>query len=59
MTGCLSTGLHILLAGRSVVSESVLLCDAISESAGQQEFPQSTIVAQNVDCMREYGILLS
>jgi len=44
MMGCLSTGLHILLAGRSVVPESVLLCDASSESAGQQELPQSTIV---------------
>ena len=53
MMGCLSTGLHILLAGRSVVPESVLLCDASSESAGQQELPQSTIVAENADLMRE------
>ena len=42
MMGCLSTGLHILLAGRSVVPESVLLCDASLESASQQELPQST-----------------
>ena len=41
MMGCLPTGLHILLAGRSLVSESVLLCDASLESAGQQEIPRS------------------
>ena len=53
MMGCLSTGLHILLAGRSIVPEDVLLCDVDSECSGQQELPQSTIVKENADLLRE------
>ena len=48
MMGCLSTGLHILLAGRSVIPESVSLRNANPEFAGRQEFPQSTIALEKV-----------
>ena len=60
MMGCLSTGLHILLAGRSLVPQAVLLCDSGSESSGQQALPQSTVVAEEAELpegqlLREYG----
>ena len=56
----LSTGLHIPLVSRSVVPESLLLlCDASLESAGQQELPQSTIVAENGDLGQDFVFWLS